>query len=61
MKFVKKNAGLLRSVRSWGVLGLFLVLAVTFGSWEATAIGPCNDFTIDLSTGVANWTESSAM
>ncbi|MBI1743385.1 hypothetical protein HYR54_10035 [Candidatus Acetothermia bacterium] len=31
MKYIKKNAGLLRSVRSWGVLGLVLALAVAVG------------------------------
>ncbi|MBI1742849.1 hypothetical protein HYR54_07240, partial [Candidatus Acetothermia bacterium] len=34
MKFIKKNAGLLRSVRSWGALGLVLALAVVFGSFS---------------------------
>ncbi len=31
MKFIKTNAGFLKSARSWGVLGLVLALAFTFG------------------------------
>lgn len=36
MMLIKQNTGLLRSVRSWGVLGLVLALAVTFGIERAT-------------------------
>lgn len=31
MKFIKKSSGLLRSVRSWGVLGLLLAFVVVVG------------------------------
>ncbi len=36
MTLVKTNTGLLKSVRSWGALGLVLVLAVVFGAERAT-------------------------
>lgn len=39
MTFVKKNTGLLRSVRSWGVLGLVLALAVVIQNAQ-TQVNP---------------------
>lgn len=45
MKLIKKNAGLLRSARSWGALGLVLVLAVSLYATnnvaqQAQRVGP---------------------
>jgi uncharacterized repeat protein (TIGR01451 family) len=54
MNIVKKKAGLLRSVRNWGVLGLVLALAVAFGSFEADA----SVQTINLNTGFDQWSNS---
>jgi len=34
MTFITKQAGLLRSARSWGVLGLLLALVVVGGQWQ---------------------------
>ncbi|MBI1744751.1 hypothetical protein HYR54_17030 [Candidatus Acetothermia bacterium] len=48
MKFIQKNAGLLRSVRSWGVLGLVLALAVVASVYEQTVALPYPANTVKL-------------
>jgi len=48
MTFIKKNAGLLKSVRNWGVLGLVLALAVVASVRETTAVPEAN--TVKLQT-----------
>jgi uncharacterized repeat protein (TIGR01451 family) len=51
MMFVTKQAGLLRSARSWGVLGLVLALAVAFGSDSVT---PAQSVTVNAVITVDN-------
>jgi uncharacterized repeat protein (TIGR01451 family) len=51
MMFVRKQAGLLRSARSWGVLGLVLALAVAFGSDSVT---PAQSVTVNAVITVDN-------
>jgi uncharacterized repeat protein (TIGR01451 family) len=51
MTFITKQAGLLRSARSWGVLGLVLSLAVAFGSDSVT---PAQSVTVNAVITVDN-------
>jgi hypothetical protein len=51
MTFITKQAGLLRSARRWGVLGLVLALAVAFGSDSVT---PAQSVTVNAVITVDN-------
>jgi len=57
MTFFKKSSGLLRSVRSWGVLGLFLALATASCVYEqAQAVPPANNVKLKVASNVLSKT-----